>query len=412
MNDNTERGVARQVEKMARGLLGEGLPVRLRTWDGSEAGPESGPVAVVGDSAVVRRLLWRRNELGLAQAFIAKEIDVEGDLHVALTAMWEAYERQKAAGVRPPRHLVSLFTLAVRWGVLGRSPMVPLEPIRLSGPEHSRGRAREVVANHYDLSNDFYELILDPSMAYSCGYWTEDGPDFTLADAQHDKLELICHKLALEPGMRVLDVGCGWGSFALHAARRRGVHVTAVTLSEQQHRYVSDRVEAERLGGFVEVRLQDYRDVAGGPFDAAAAVEVGEHVGARNYPVFVEKLRSSLRPGAKLLIQQMSRPTASPTGGAFIEAYIAPDMHMRPLAETADLIGAGGFEVLDVQDLREHYALTIRAWLTALENHWNEAVGLVGEPTARMWRLYLAGSALAFSQRRMGVEQFLAVKSE
>ncbi len=246
-------------------------------------------------------------------------------------------------------------------------------------------------------------------MAYSSGYWTSDDPAYTVEDAQRDKLDLVCRKLGLQPGMRLLDVGCGWGSLSLHAAEHYGARVTGVTLSREQRAFVQARVAERGLGDRVEVRLQDYREVGDPPFDAAASIEMGEHVGEDNYPTFAAGFRRLLRPHGRVLIQQMSRRTR-PGGGPFIEAYIAPDMTMRPVGETVELLEDAGLEVRDVHALREHYVRTVHAWYRTFEDNWETAVAMVGEEVARVWRLYLVGGALAFEEGRMGVDQILAVR--
>jgi cyclopropane-fatty-acyl-phospholipid synthase len=294
-------------------------------------------------------------------------------------------------------------------------PPRPGAEARLSGVRHSRERDRAAIKHHYDLSNEFYELLLDDSMAYSCGYFTT-GPTGTLADAQRAKLDLICRKMGLVEGRRLLDIGCGWGSLTLHAAAEFGAEVVAVTLSRQQFEYVTKRVAEAGLAERVQVRHADYRELASGRddggFDAVASIEMGEHVGDDEYPGFVAILRRVLRPGGRALVQQMSRDDVAPGGGAFIETYIAPDMHMKSLATTVRLLSDGGLEVRDVQALREHYAWTVAAWARTLESRWDQAVSLIGEVGARVWRLYLAGGGLAFAEGRMGVDQILAVRPE
>jgi cyclopropane-fatty-acyl-phospholipid synthase len=275
------------------------------------------------------------------------------------------------------------------------------------GRRHSRARDQAVIAGHYDVPSAFYQLILDPSMAYSCAYWGPQTVD--LGAAQRAKLELICRKLALEPGQSLLDMGCGWGSLTIHAARAR-VRVTGVTLSREQGGYVRRRARGLGLTeDRVQVRVQDYRDPLDGPYDAIASVEMGEHVGAARYPAFCAALYGRLRPGGRLLIQQMSRTTRR-GGGPFIESYIAPDMDMRPVGETIRLIQTCGFEVLGVEAMREHYARTIRAWLENFEANLPAITTILTAEQVRVWRLYLAGGALAFEQGRMGVDQILAVK--
>ncbi|MBA8823154.1 cyclopropane fatty-acyl-phospholipid synthase-like methyltransferase [Saccharopolyspora lacisalsi] len=246
------------------------------------------------------------------------------------------------------------------------------------------------------------------------GYWTSAAADYTLTDAQEDKLALICRKLGLTGGTRLLDVGCGWGSLILYAAQRYGVHATGVTLSRQQADHVRRRVEQLGLRGRVEVRLQDYRELDDQPYGAVASVEMGEHVGESNSPVYVRTLHRLLRPRGRLLLQQVSRASTAPGGGAFIESYIAPDMSMVPVGRTLDHLEEAGFEVRGVQVMREHYVRTMRSWARTLDEHWDEhwdeAARLVGVEQARVWRLYLAGGALAFEENRMGVNQVLSVR--
>ena len=299
--------------------------------------------------------------------------------------------------------------IAARLRVLGPPPRAPKSEARIRGRLHSRDRDRAVISHHYDLSNDFYALVLDEHMAYSCAYYGEAGDDdVLLAEAQRAKFELVCRKLALAPGMRLLDVGCGWGSLSIHAARHHDVEVVGISLSREQLDFARKRAAELGVADRCDFRLLDYRDLRDGPYDAAASLEMGEHVGDEQYPAFVAAVSSVLRPGSPFLVQQMSRAAGdSPGGGPFIEAYIAPDMHMRPLGETIGLLEAGGFEVRHVQALREHYVRTGAAWLDNLEHRWAEVVDAVGEEVARVWRLYLVGGGLAFDERRMGVDQIL-----
>ncbi|MFC1413995.1 class I SAM-dependent methyltransferase [Streptacidiphilus sp. N1-12] len=391
-------------------FLGDPLPVRIRAWDGSESGPEDAPTVVLRSRRALRRLLWYPGELGLAEAYIAGEIDIEGDLGEGLGRVWRNVRERGPALAPSLGDRARAAVLAARLGAVGPRPAPPAGRAALSGALHSKARDRAAIHHHYDLSNDFYALLLDPSMAYSCAYWTTDKPDYTLADAQRDKLDLICRKLALVPGARLLDIGCGWGSLTLHAAGHYGARVTAVTLSAQQHAHVTARAAELGLDGQVEVQLRDYRDVTGGGFDAVSTVEMGEHVGEAEYPAFARVLHDRLRPEGRLLVQQMSRRHRAPGGGAFIETYIAPDMHMRPVGETAALIEDAGLEVRQVEAMREHYVRTCAAWQDTLEQRWDEFTALVGAETARVWRLYLVGGALAFQERRMGVDQILAVR--
>ncbi|MFI6655029.1 class I SAM-dependent methyltransferase [Streptomyces sp. NPDC050523] len=407
----TRPGTAHRLAALAEEALGGALPVRLRAWDGSESGPADAPVLVVRSRRALRRLLWEPGELGLAQAYVTGELDFEGDLAEGLRAMWTAARER---GLHPPRTTLAdrarAVGTAVRLGALGPRPSAPASQARLRGGLHSKARDRAAISHHYDLSNDFYALLLDETMAYSCGYWASDDPGFTAADAQRAKLELICRKLALEPGARLLDIGCGWGSLTLYAAERHKAQVTAVTLAAEQAAHVREQVRERGLSHRVDVVCQDYRDIGGGAYDAVATVEMGEHVGDAEYPSFAAALHRLVRPQGRVLVQQMSRGRRAPGGGAFIEAYIAPDMHMRPLGETVSLLEEAGLEVRAVESLREHYVRTVSAWHRTLEDRWDDVAGLVGVETARAWRLYLIGGALAFEEGRMGVDQILSVR--
>jgi len=406
--------VAGRLAPLAAALFGGSLPVRLRAWDGSEAGPAGTPVLVLRSRQALRRLLWHPGELGLAQAYVAGELDVDGDLTEGLRAVWHAAagraSRSKRWAALPPARWGQAAVTAVALGLPGPRPPAPASQARVSGRPHSRGRDQAVIARHYDLPPAFYRLILDESMAYSCGWWGAPGAAPGLAGAQRAKLDLIAGKLGLRPGSTLLDVGCGWGSLALHAAREYGAQVTAVTLAGEQAAFVRDRAAAAGLGGLVRVRQQDYRELTGGEYDAVAAVEMGEHVGAGQYPAFGALLAARARPGGRVLVQQMSRAPGTPGGGAFIEAYITPDMHMRPVGETIGLLEAAGLELRGAEAMREHYPPTIRAWLGRLERNRAAVTALIGPELARVWRLYLTGAALAFEGGRMGVDQILLAR--
>ncbi len=414
---------AQSMLDLAEDVLGMTVPIRLRTWDGSEAGPADAPVLVIRRRRALRHILWQPGELGVARAYVQGDLDVEGDLADGLRAIWEAVRQARSvdpdAG-RPrirARQALRGAALAVRLGAIGRRPPAPASESNLTGELHSKERDRAAISHHYDLSNAFYELILDPQMAYSSGFHVT--PEMSLEEAQTAKLDLICRKLDLQPGMRMVDIGCGWGSLTLHAAQHYGVHVTGVTLSSEQRDFVLKRAAERGVADQVNISLRHFRDlsesgVRDGEIDAIASIEMGEHVGDAEYEVFTSAIHRYLRPGGRVLIQQMSRSNGAkgdrPGGGPFIETYIAPDMHMKPLAKTIGLIAQPGLEIRDVQAMREHYPQTVAGWARNLEDHWSTAVGLVGEENARVWRLYLAGGSLAFEENRMGVDQILAVK--
>jgi cyclopropane-fatty-acyl-phospholipid synthase len=415
--------IASSLLSLAEETLGLTLPIRLRAWDGSEAGVPGAPVVVIRSKRALRHVIWKPGELGVARAYVQGDLDVEGDLGDGLRAMWnavrDAREADATAG-RPsigPKQVAKAVALAVRLGAIGRRPPAPAAEATLTGELHSKERDQDAISHHYDLSNDFYELILDPNMAYSSGFHVT--PEMTLEEAQTAKLHLICQKLGLQPGMKMVDIGSGWGSLTLFAAEHYGVHVTGVTLSVEQRDYVMGKAAERGLADRVDVSLRHFRDleasgVRDGEIDAIASIEMGEHVGDAEYVVFVDSIFRYLKPGGRALIQQMSRsndaPGDSPGGGPFIETYIAPDMHMKPLAKTIGLIAASGLEIRDVQAMREHYPQTVAGWAQQLEDNWDVAVKLIGEENARVWRLYLVGGALAFEENRMGVDQILSVK--
>ena len=394
----------------------DGLPVRVRAWDGSEAGPTTGPVLVLRSPLALRRLLWHPGELGLAQAYVTGALDVDGDLDEGLRQVWQAATGSAPAhvpGGRPvrlPAAAWAALRAAYQLHALGAPLPAPASQLKVSGRRHSRARDQAVIAGHYDLPPEFYQLILDPRMAYSSGWWAPDDPGATLADAQVAKLERVCAKLRLAPGGRLLDIGCGWGSLTLYAAQQHQVQVTAVTLSDQQGAYVARRVRELGLTTLVDVQIRDYRDVTGHGYDGVVSIEMGEHVGAEQYPRFCAALHDHVRPGGAVLIQQMSRSGRAPGGGPFIESFIAPDMHMRPVGETVSLLEQAGLEVRSVEAMREHYVRTIRAWQQNFAARRPQIAEWLTPEQIRVWRLYLAGGALAFEQGRMGVDQILATR--
>src|SRR6478672_11804894 len=323
----SEGGVAARLATALAPVVGGELPVHLTAWDGSVAGPNDAPSVVIRSPQALRRILWHPGELGAAQAYVTGELDVEGDLDAALTHVWNVAADRGLSGVRPgPALLANLLRVAKDLGVLGPPPPAPDSQAVLRGRLHSRGRDRQAIHHHYDLSNEFYALILDPHMAYSCGYWRSDDPGYTVEEAQRDKLELVCRKVGLgAPGRRFLDVGCGWGSLSLYAAEHFGAQVTGVTIATEQKRFIDERIRERGLEDRVEIQLRDYRQIDSGPYDAVASLEMGEHVGEKNYATYASVLHRSVKPGGYVLVQQMSRRGVHPGGGPFIEQFIAPD---------------------------------------------------------------------------------------
>ncbi|MBM9621164.1 SAM-dependent methyltransferase [Streptomyces zhihengii] len=411
---------ALRLTTLAGELLGSPFPVRIRAWDGSESGPPGGPVLVVRHRRALRRLLWRPGELGLARAWVAGEIDVDGDLYTALDRLagilWERGPAGPGTPLRPlrdPRLRAAARGLLSLGGPLPPPPPPAEESRRRPGSRHTRGRDRRAISHHYDVGNDFYGLVLGPSMVYSCAYFDEAGG--TLEDAQRDKLDLVCRKLALKEGDRLLDVGCGWGSMAVHAAREYGARVTGITLSREQAAWARKRVADEGLTDRVEIRVQDYRDVSDGPYDAISSIGMAEHVGQVRYREYADLLLSLLVPGGRLLNHQIARRPEPDESAyeldAFIDRYVFPDGELSPLGRTVAALEDAGFEVRDVEAIREHYARTLRAWVGNLEAAWPGAVRLVSPGRARVWRLYMAASAVAFERNHIGVNQILAVRT-
>ncbi|MFE0463134.1 class I SAM-dependent methyltransferase [Kitasatospora sp. NPDC058965] len=401
-------------------LLGSRLPFRLQAWDGSTAGAPDAPLLVLRNRRALRRLLWAPGELGLARAYVSGDLELGPgeDLYQVLTEAAhfaerdEVRSRQLGAGdlVSPAgRRAVSALARA---GALGPNPVLPPEEARQQGRLHSRTRDRAAISHHYDVGNEFYRLVLGSSMVYSCAYWTPSSR--SLEAAQEAKLDLICRKLGLRPGMRLLDVGCGWGSLVLHAARNYGVTAVGVSISAEQVALARQRVEQAGLADRVEIRLQDYREIPDGPYDAVSSVGMAEHVGSEQYRVYAEGLYGLLAPGGRLLNHQIARRPDRPgephTTSPFISRYVFPDGELSPVGSTVARLEEAGFEVRDVEALREHYALTLREWVANLEANWPQAVRLVGRGRARVWRLYMAASALAFEENRIGVNQVLAVR--
>ena len=399
----TPRRAAEVVDELGRLLLGAPVPLSVRCWDGSEAVVEGAPTLVVRHRRAVRRLVYAPGELGLARAYVSGDLDVDGDLYAALSFPDDLPSRPDLHLDR--RGLARLAGPLLRLGVLGPPAAPPPEEARLRGTRHSLRRDRNAISHHYDVGNDFYRLLLGPSLVYSCAYFTE--PAATLEQAQEAKLEL-------RSGMRLLDVGCGWGSLALHAAARYGVSVTGVTISAAQAELARRRIADAGLADRVEVRLQDYREVVDGPFDAISSIGMAEHVGLAQLPVYATRLYALLPPGGRLLNQAIARGPAAgperPDPRSFLTRYVFPDGELQPLATHVRVLEEAGFEVCDVEALRRHYALTCRAWVSNLERRWDEAVRLSSPGRARVWRLYLAGSALAFEHHRAGANQVLAVK--
>jgi cyclopropane-fatty-acyl-phospholipid synthase len=388
------------------------LPLRLRGWDGSIAGPPGAPVLAVRSRRALRRLAWSPGQLGLGRAYVAGEIDIEDDVFDTFAALRSVGRlAEKGRMVEPTaRDRLGLVGTALRLGAIGPEPEPPAEEADLgrSGRRHSRRRDAAAISHHYDVGNDFYELVLGPSMVYSCAVW--ESPDTGLDAAQEAKLDLVCRKLGLTEGDRLLDVGCGWGSLAIHAAQRYGASVVGITLSEEQAQLARKRAAEVGLTDRIEIRVQDYREIDDAPFDAISSIGMSEHVGRAEMPAYARRLHDLLRPGGRLLNHAIAWNAGTTTWNpdTFIARYVFPDGELLGLGETVGLLEDGGaLEVLDVEALRQHYALTLRAWVRRLEEHWDAAVAASSPGRARVWRLYMAACALAFESGEMGVNQVL-----
>lgn len=398
-------------------ILGPDPPIAVEAYDGSRIGPDPAPATLVVRSPdALRRIVTAPGELGLGRAYVAGDLDVGGDVYAALNALRERLpdvELSPVAWLGVAR-LVGL-------DALKRLPP-PREEARLTGIRHSRARDARAISHHYDVSNRFFEMVLGPSMTYSCALWRT--PEMSLEEAQAAKHELICRKLDLREGMRLLDVGCGWGGMVMHAAREHGVRAVGVTLSRRQVEWARRAVAEAGLADRVEIRYQDYRDVRDGPFDAVSSIGMFEHVGLRNLGLYFRRLHGLLRPQGRLLNHGISRP-ARPGGrrwggvavtpsrlrrNSFVDRYVFPDGELHEVGAVVSTMQANGFEVRHLESLREHYALTLRAWVRNLERHWDEAVAEVGPGRARIWRLYMAASALNFEGGRTQVHQILAAR--
>jgi cyclopropane-fatty-acyl-phospholipid synthase len=388
----------------------------VRLWSG-EVLPAARDAGVRGTVVLrapeaVEAFLPPAAERRLAEAFLDGALDLEGDA----IALVEAAARWSGPRPRPSLAAAALSSWARR--ALRRAGTAPLAA-RLRGRLHSVARDRDAVRHHYDVSDEFYRLFLDEGMVYSCAYFAGGGE--RLEDAQRAKLDLVCRKLALSAGERFLDVGCGWGALVEHAGARCGARALGITVSATQLAYARQRLA--RLAGRadVAVREDDWRGLApAAPFDKIASVGMMEHVGRARLDAYFAAIHRLLRPGGLFLNHAIAdigggRPTlpwAGQRGGGFIWRYVFPDGELVPIAEVVAAAERAGFEVRDLECLREQYAETLAAWLARLEARYGEAVSLAGERRARLYRLYLAASAVGFRIGRSGVYQLLVARRE
>ena len=391
--------VSESIYRQLTKLSGAPSP-RLRFWDGSEIGPPTAAATLVlRHPGAFRSMLVPPTDLSAGEAYVFDDIDIEGDIIAMLefAAGLDQSARSRLAAVRAIGSALRLPNDA------RRAP----ERRRFEGRAHSKQRDRETVRYHYDTGNEFFQTFLDERMVYSCAYFLD--PDETLDTAQERKLDLICRKLELSEGRRFLDVGCGWGGLVIHAAARYGVHATGVTLSPEQAQFARIRIKEMDLEDRVEILELDYRDVSG-EFDAIASVGMFEHVGGAQLATYFEKLRSVLAPDGQLLnhgITNRNRNLKRRRSDSFVGTYVFPDGDLRPVEESIEAAERAGFELRDVEAMRMSYALTLRHWVRRLESNRDRAVEYSSERTYRVWRAYMAGSAIAFQQGAIGLYQLL-----
>ncbi|GAA4090867.1 class I SAM-dependent methyltransferase [Nonomuraea soli] len=392
-------------------IVGRDSGVAFMAYDGSKAGPDSADVRIEVKSPIaVAYLAQAPGELGLARAYVSGHLDVHGDMYALLDKMWnittndltvsEKIEAVRALGVKPLMMRVPPPPQEVRHSTLARL-----------GSRHAKQRDAEAIHHHYDVSNTFYRWVLGPSMAYTCAcYPTEDA---TLEEAQYAKFDLVARKLGLQPGMRLLDVGCGWGGMVIHAAREYGVKALGVTLSKQQAEWAQAAIKEAGLEHLAEVRHMDYRDVVETDFDAVSSIGLTEHIGKANVPSYFSFLYGKLKPGGRLLNHCITRPTGSEktfNKGGFINRYVFPDGELESVGWLIRQMEDLGFEIRHEENLREHYAKTLKAWCDNLDANWEDALQEVGHGIARVWRLYMAGCIVGFERNKIQLHQVLAVK--
>ncbi len=386
-----------------------GDKVGFRLWDGT-CWPDDRPKAttlVLNHPGALRAMFLPGSEVGVAEAYLYDDFDVEGDI-IGVFAVVDGLVETTGGWSKKIRAARDLLRLPAG----PEHAATPRGPAHLSGKLHSIERDRQAVRYHYDVSNDFYQLFLNSRMVYSCAYF--ETPQTDLDTAQLNKIDYICRKLRLQPGMRLLDVGCGWGGLVMHAAQKYGVDATGITLSAPQAELANRRIQAAGLAGRCRVEVRDYRELAEDrPYDALASVGMFEHVGAVMLRTYFEKALRLLKPGGVFLNHGIAKRAGdADEPNSFSDTYVFPDGELLPVSQTLTTAEDTGFEVRDVESLREHYALTLRQWVKRLESNHEKAVKEVGEVTYRVWRLYMSGSVHGFETRRLNLYQSLLVKPD
>jgi cyclopropane-fatty-acyl-phospholipid synthase len=392
------------------------LPCRFTAYDGSATGPSDAEVGLhLRTPRGAAFLATAPGSLGMARAYVSGDLEITGS-HPADPYDVLADVVGRISWSRPDAVTMARVARALGLGRLVPPAPPPQEALpdwrrTLEGLRHSRSRDAQAIRHHYDVSNRFYEMVLGPSMTYTCACYTT--ADATLEEAQNHKYDQVARKLGLRPGMRLLDVGCGWGGMVRFAAKHYGVTAVGVTLSREQASWAGAAIERDRLGDLAEVRHFDYRDVPETDFDAISSIGLTEHVGVRNYRPYFGFLLGKLRPGGRLLNHCITRPDnlhRPRVVGGFIDRYVFPDGELTGSGRIISEIQNVGWEIRHEENLREHYALTLAAWCRNLVDNWDECVREVGEGTARVWGLYMAGSRLGFERNWVQLHQVLAVK--
>jgi cyclopropane-fatty-acyl-phospholipid synthase len=394
-------------------IAGPDAPVEFEAYDGSRVGAPGSPVKITVRSPIaVSYLAQAPGALGLARAYVSGHLDVDGNMFTALSRLSRARETRVGWADR----IKLLRALGGPKVLVPRIPPPPQE-VRVNsrwlrvGRMHSKGRDANSISHHYDVSNRFYEWVLGPSMAYTCACYPAQ--DASLEEAQWYKHDLVARKIALKPGMRLLDIGCGWGGMVMHAAREYGVKALGVTLSEQQALWAQQAIKKAGLEDLAEVRHLDYRDVPETDFDAISSIGLTEHIGKQNIPGYFSFLNGKLKVGGRMLNHCITRPDntePSINKDGFINRYVFPDGELEGPGWLIGVMNDHGFEIRHEENLREHYSKTLAAWCANLDAHWDEAVAEVGQGIARVWRLYMAGSQLGFDRNVVQLHQVLGVK--
>jgi cyclopropane-fatty-acyl-phospholipid synthase len=403
------------IAQMFELLLANPAPVRFTAYDGSAYGPEDAAFGLdLKNERGLAYLVTAPGDLGLARAYVSGDLDVRGvhpgDPYEGMLTLLRSMRFRRPSAAEAVALMRSVGVTKLVPPAPPPQEHLPRWRRMMEGLRHSHTRDGKAISHHYDVSNRFYEMVLGPSMTYTCALFPTE--EATLEEAQHAKYDLVARKLDLQPGQRLLDVGCGWGGMVRHAAREYGVRALGVTLSKEQAEWAQEAIKREGLGHLAEVRHLDYRDTPDADFDAVSSIGLTEHIGVDNYPAYFGFLRGKLKPHGRLLNHCITRPDNRATQtGAFIDRYVFPDGELTGSGTIITEMQDAGLEVQHEENLRIHYAMTLAGWCRNLEANWDEAVAEVGEGTARVWGLYMAGSRMGFERNEIQLHQVLATKT-